>query len=283
MENPQAENGHVEIANEIWDALCRIRIPGEQMQVLLFIIRKTYGWKKKTDGIPLSQFSEATGISKAHIIRALHGLQEKGLISVAKKGNRKWNEYGFIKYYSKWKPLPKKAIVAKKDNETVEVIENTEDDGESLPKKAIESVAKKGNLPLPKKEPSKETKSKETISKETLLSEVPPDEVKKVPAEIDVRLANYLDQKIKKYSKNVNAKPDKWVDIFRLMRERDKRDPMEIKKMIEWVTNDVFWQSNILSAAALRKNYDRILLKMVKPNNQGRREKTVNDLFSRAE
>jgi len=27
--NPQIENGHIDIANDIWEALTRIRIPGE--------------------------------------------------------------------------------------------------------------------------------------------------------------------------------------------------------------------------------------------------------------
>lgn len=141
-ESPQTENGHVRIATELWEALYKIRVPGEQMQVLLFIIRKTYGWGKKTDGIPLSQFVEATGISKTHIIRAINGLADKNMIVVTKKGNRNWNEYGFIKHYSKWKPLPKKV---------------------TLPKKVI-AVTKKGNLPLPKKGHSIDTKSIDTKS-----------------------------------------------------------------------------------------------------------------------
>jgi hypothetical protein len=34
MASPQRENGHVEIANELFDALCRFRIPGEARQCL---------------------------------------------------------------------------------------------------------------------------------------------------------------------------------------------------------------------------------------------------------
>jgi len=146
MANPQVENGHIEIATELWEALTRIRIPGEQMQVLMVIIRKTYGWKKKIDGIPLSQFTDATGIMKPHVIRAIKGLEKKHIVTVTKKGNKYWNVYGFIKDYTKWQPLPKKA---------------------TLPKKVI-AVAKKGNLPLPKKVPSIDTNSKETNSKETI-------------------------------------------------------------------------------------------------------------------
>ena len=58
MANPQRENGHVDIANEIMDKLCRYRIPGEVRQVMDTVFRKTYGWNKKADRISLSQFCE---------------------------------------------------------------------------------------------------------------------------------------------------------------------------------------------------------------------------------
>jgi len=47
MKSPQTENGYIKIANELWDALTGIRIPGEVRQVLDYIFRKTYGYNKK--------------------------------------------------------------------------------------------------------------------------------------------------------------------------------------------------------------------------------------------
>ena len=64
MAEPQKENGYTPIANEIMDALCRIRIPGEERQVLDCIFRKTYGWNKCEDSISLTQFMEMTGLKK---------------------------------------------------------------------------------------------------------------------------------------------------------------------------------------------------------------------------
>jgi hypothetical protein len=51
--SPQLENGYVKIANELWDALCRTRIPGECRQVLDAIIRS---WNKKADQISYTHF-----------------------------------------------------------------------------------------------------------------------------------------------------------------------------------------------------------------------------------
>lgn len=50
----------------------------------------------------------------------------------------------------------------------------------------------------------------------------------------------------------------KWADTFRLLIERDNRQPAVIERIITWAHNDPFWRSNILSPAALRKNFDRL-------------------------
>lgn len=103
---PQLENGYVKIANEIIEALARLKMSGREWQVLMVIFRKTYGWNKKSDKISLSQISEMTGISRAHAAKVVKQLCDKG---VAEKGNSYITTYRFQKVYKKWKVLPKKA------------------------------------------------------------------------------------------------------------------------------------------------------------------------------
>lgn len=114
MPDPQLESGYIRIANEVWDALVTIRIPGEARQVLDCIIRKTWGWGKKTDKIALSQLCEATGLKKTSIIKARKKLMAMNLITVTKKVNGTTISYGIIKDYNKWRPLPKKVTKNKK-------------------------------------------------------------------------------------------------------------------------------------------------------------------------
>jgi phage replication O-like protein O len=150
MANPQKENGFVGVSNEIMEALARIRIAGEAMQILWVIIRQTYGFNKKYDWISISQFHTKTGIQKPHIIRALNKLKQMNIIaqkgnSVANNGNDNPLSYCLQKDYDLWRPLPKKA---------------------TLPKKVM-AVAQKGNLALPKKVPTIYT-LKDTLTKDTL-------------------------------------------------------------------------------------------------------------------
>lgn len=111
MANPQKENGYVPIANDILDALAKIRIPGEARQILDVIIRKTWGYNKKNDKISLSQFSYFTGMKKTHVIRALYKLI--GLNIIIKNSDGDINIYSVQKDHEKWQPLSKKITTFK--------------------------------------------------------------------------------------------------------------------------------------------------------------------------
>jgi len=114
---PQLENGYTKIANEIMEELARFRIPGEQMQCFLFILRKTYGFNKKEDRISNSQFCEATGLDKGNACRALRELSKKQL--VVKNDNTNPATYGFNKDCSAWVRLSKMTTVVNFDNGVV--------------------------------------------------------------------------------------------------------------------------------------------------------------------
>src|SRR3990167_10934880 len=143
MAYPQKENGYTAIANEIMEALAKIRIPGEARQVLDVIIRKTYGFNKKEDVISLSQFVEHTNLSKSHICQSIRKLVSINIITkkgnasslFTKKGNDDFVTYGFQKDYDKWITLPKKVTLPKKET----------------------NVTEKGNLTLPKKGHTKDS------------------------------------------------------------------------------------------------------------------------------
>jgi phage replication O-like protein O len=112
MANPQVENGHVKIANEIVEQLARINLSNYEWRILMVILRKTYGWNKKTDNISLSQFEDSTGIKSQHIAVALKRLVKSNVIT--KHNGSKVMEYGLQKDYSKWlnkqQPLLKQVV-----------------------------------------------------------------------------------------------------------------------------------------------------------------------------
>ena len=100
MPSPQLERGYTRIANELLDALARIRIPGEARQVLDVIIRLTYGYQRKETSIALEEFVRRTEIKKPNVVRAIKRLQEMGLITVIKKDNERKFDLESIGKYS---------------------------------------------------------------------------------------------------------------------------------------------------------------------------------------
>jgi len=76
------------------------RLTGGELRVLLFLIRRTYGWKREQDDVSISQFvhgitdrhgariAEGTGISRSTAIGAVKKLLAKGLIYKAENRDR---------------------------------------------------------------------------------------------------------------------------------------------------------------------------------------------------
>lgn len=60
----------------------------------------------------------------------------------------------------------------------------------------------------------------------------------------------------------VPANLDSWAETFRLMVERDNREPARIAEIIVWCQKDEFWRANILSADKLRQKFDQLELQM---------------------
>jgi hypothetical protein len=78
------------------------------------------------------------------------------------------------------------------------------------------------------------------------------------------KLAKYLRDRILRWKPNAKVPNEtpaalaSWADEMRKMLELDKRDRRDIALVIQWATNDSFWQPNILSAATLRRQFDKL-------------------------
>jgi phage replication O-like protein O len=116
MPGPQKENGYTPIANEIMDALCKYRIPGECRQVLDCIFRMTYGFSRKEVEISNNQISVMTGLSRQNVIRSLNWLDSKLILSRLKTESNKTNVLKFNKNYTEWKRVDSKLSLSKVDS-----------------------------------------------------------------------------------------------------------------------------------------------------------------------
>lgn len=79
------------IPNELLENLAEIS--GNELKVLLFILRKTIGFQKQGDYISYSQIMKATGLTKSTIIRAIRKLAAKEYIEYIKDEEKQLNYF----------------------------------------------------------------------------------------------------------------------------------------------------------------------------------------------
>jgi replication protein O/DnaA-like protein len=84
------------VPDEVFDVLMP-QLSGAELKVLLYICRRTFGFKKESDTISLHQIAHGittrdgrvldggTGLCKRHVIRALKVLEKKNIIKVTRK------------------------------------------------------------------------------------------------------------------------------------------------------------------------------------------------------
>jgi len=90
--NPQLEDGYTKIANDILEGILLADLNKEELKIVMAIIRKTYGWNKKTDKISFSQLATLTGIDRRHISRGVKSLLYRDFICRADAGRSKFGK-----------------------------------------------------------------------------------------------------------------------------------------------------------------------------------------------
>jgi phage replication O-like protein O len=107
MANPQLENGHLKIANEVWEHLMSAGLTGSELSLVMAVIRKTWGWKRMQQPISLSEFCALTNQPERTTAHSLESLISKKLLLQVKGGGRgnpsKWS---FNKDWESWETLP---------------------------------------------------------------------------------------------------------------------------------------------------------------------------------
>ena len=110
----QVENGNYSrIHNAILEAIYGSDFTARELKCLLFLLRKTYGYSKKSDAISYEQFAEATGIARRHVMDTLQGLASRKVVIVEANGQNRPQSWTFNKYIEQWRLVTKTVTKAK--------------------------------------------------------------------------------------------------------------------------------------------------------------------------
>jgi len=156
IDSPQLENGFIQIAtgseqNDVFMALIKASLNATEYQIILLVIRKTWGYKKKEDWISLTQFEQYLGKTRVSICSSIRTLVKKNIL-VKKVIPGISATYQPNKEFSQWKQLVKETIPVKKTMRT------SKEKFTQLVKETI---------------PTKETLTKDTYTKENINGIIP--------------------------------------------------------------------------------------------------------------
>lgn len=110
--NPQPDKNYIQVSHQFLEALIEYPTSGAEDKVLCLILRKTWGFKKKSDQISLTQFTKKVPFSRPTIVKALKSLEGDQVIIVDR--TKRINEYMANKFHDTWK---KRQIVKQSDHQ----------------------------------------------------------------------------------------------------------------------------------------------------------------------
>lgn len=223
MANPQIDKGHfTRIANEILDHITKTDLNGTQLRIVMAVWRFTYGFQRKQHEMSLSFLAKAVNTSRSHVDKELKVLVSRNIIKVIRIGARGSRVLSFNKNYEEW--------------------------GERYPSSSQPTE----NENEPKKQPRKAKVTKIYDEDNTYY-----------------KMAVYFHNKITEVAKDAGvehlikkANLQKYADEFRKLIENDGVTKRLAKEVMDWVTQDPFWRTNILSASKLRKKFGELAIKM---------------------
>lgn len=102
MASPQLENGFIQIANELYQALYKIDLNGSEFRVVHFILYQTYGYNHTSRKLSYSYIQNGKGLSFDTVRRAIKALKNRRIIFEKCSGNNSGKEYSINKDHSDW-------------------------------------------------------------------------------------------------------------------------------------------------------------------------------------
>ncbi|HCK6965025.1 replication protein [Klebsiella pneumoniae] len=138
------DDGFTRIANELLEAVMRAGLSQHQLLVFMAVMRKTYGFNKKSDWVSNEQLSELTGILPHKCSAAKSVLVKRGILTQTGR------VIGINKTVREWSSLPVKGTEKKTYLKKV-----------TLPESGKKSLPESGNAYYPNKVNTKDKHTKD--------------------------------------------------------------------------------------------------------------------------
>jgi len=108
-DNPKRSDPHMRIAHSVWEAICRAEMTSLDIQVFLLVLRKSWGFNKKTVCISSEMIGEELGKDPGNVRRTLIRLVGFNMLEITERARRnKPTTYMPNKFFWTWTNLREK-------------------------------------------------------------------------------------------------------------------------------------------------------------------------------
>jgi phage replication O-like protein O len=149
------------VHNAILETLAKAKLSPLEFRIVIFLLRKTYGFQKKSDTISITQF-ESCGGSRTATVTAIKNLIR--LMIITRTPNKQGFEYSFNKYIETWLP---EVFMSRRPNQSINFKSKTSKPNESSEvngtSKADGTVTSKADGTVTSKADGTHKRKKETI------------------------------------------------------------------------------------------------------------------------
>lgn len=239
MASPQREHGYTAIANELLERIVWRRFHANELAVILWIARKSYGWNSKaTNPIGVRHMAEEMKAPKSNVMRAIKCLLKARVII---RDDR--DRYGINKDYESWVVTASINSDPPMGQQAAEEVSHPRD----------ESVPPMGQSVPPMGHDRRGVNDK--ANHKTNL---------KQPSEAAVVLTGLLIELLRKNDPlaKIPANLHRWQTEADRLLGLDGRPLEDAKKVLAWCQADDFWKANILSMPKFRQKYPNLKLRM---------------------
>ncbi len=106
----QPDKGFTRIVNEVLEQLVKTPLLGSEFALLIFVIRKTWGYHKREDFISLTQFEKGLNLSRPTITKTIKNLVLKKMLVKGYLPDKQGNTFKFNKYWREWLVNPPQLV-----------------------------------------------------------------------------------------------------------------------------------------------------------------------------
>lgn len=99
MANPQKEEGHLRVSNEVWDQVMMCDFKRTHLKIIDFVLRLSWGCGKKSAYIPKQKDFCLSGLQESHVKKELKWLERAQVLIIDWENNY----FQFNKNYESWR------------------------------------------------------------------------------------------------------------------------------------------------------------------------------------